>query len=148
VVATLLICEAAAYYKKQGLTLVDALDVLYKKYGYFTETVESITLKGLEGLADMKRIMETLRTNPPKELAGANVIEARDYLNKVVLYPAEGRKTATSLPVSDVLYYLLSDGSWVCVRPSGTEPKIKIYFGASSDDRLTELSAAAKALIG
>jgi phosphoglucomutase len=147
VVASLLICEAAAYYKKQGMTLLDALDKLYAKYGYFTETIESITLKGLEGLADMRRIMAGLRANPPINLAGANVTEARDYLNKVIVYPVEGRSEATALPVSDVLYYTLDDGCWVCVRPSGTEPKIKIYFGALSANRLSELKEAMKEVI-
>jgi phosphoglucomutase len=147
VVASLLICEAAAFYKKQGLTLLDALDNLYAKYGYYIEAIESITLKGLEGLADMRRIMAQLRDNPPISLAGVNVTEARDYLNKTIVYPLEGRREATTLPVSDVLYYALEDGSWVCVRPSGTEPKIKIYFGALSADKLTGLKTAMKEVI-
>jgi len=152
VVASLLLCEAAAYYKRQGMTLCDALEALYHKYGYYGESVDSITLKGVEGIADMKRIMTALRENPPMELAGAAVTEARDYLNKTVLYRPSGKKEATTLPVSDVLYYTLADGAWVCVRPSGTEPKIKLYFGVCADkaqatDRLKALSAAMKGLV-
>ncbi len=147
VVASLLLCEAAAFYKKQGLTLCDALKNLYDKYGYYAETVDFITLKGLEGLADMARIMSALRQNPPTELAGVKVTEARDYLTKTIRHPLENRSEATVLPVSDVLYYAFKDGSWVCVRPSGTEPKIKIYFGALSDERLSTLVAAVKGII-
>lgn len=129
VLASLLICEAAAYYRTKGQTLCDALAALYQKYGYYREAMESITLKGVEGLNDMKRIMDTLRAVPPTAAAGVSMIEARDYLNKTILYRPEGRTTPTVLPVSDVLHYTLEDGSWFCVRPSGTEPKIKLYFG-------------------
>jgi len=137
VVATLLVCEAAAFYMQQGISLYDALQNLYKKYGYYAESIESITLKGVEGVENIKKIMTSLRKNPPTSLAGANVIEARDYLQGPAI---------TGLPVSDVLYYVTDDNSWACVRPSGTEPKIKIYFGtkchdkASADAKLARLA--------
>jgi phosphoglucomutase len=153
VVSALLLCEAAAFYAKQGKTLLDALEDLYKKYGYFKESVDSITLKGVEGLADIKKIMTALRTAPPKEIAGSAVTEARDYLNKKILFPLENRTEPTVLPVSDVLHYTLADGSWLCIRPSGTEPKIKLYFGTrmpyggnARKEAETKLEALAAAL--
>ena len=116
--AILLLCEAAAYYKKEGKTLWDVMIEAYKKYGFFKESVESITLKGVEGLEDMRRIMTRLRENPPSQIGGINIVEKRDYINGF-----------DGLPNSDVLYYVLDDGSWACIRPSGTEPKIKLYIG-------------------
>ena len=116
--AVLLLCEAAAFYAKENKTLWDIMLDIYKKYGFYKEHVESITLKGVEGLADMRRIMTGLRENPPREVGGGAVLESRDY-----------EKGFGGLPKSDVIYYVLADGSWVCVRPSGTEPKIKLYFG-------------------
>jgi len=130
VAASLLVCEAAAFYRKQGLSLYDALLKCYEKYGLYKETIESITLKGVDGVQDIKRIMAALRNTPPKSLGGANVIEARDYQNKIIKNLATNTSEPTVLPVSDVLYYATADGSWACVRPSGTEPKIKLYFGA------------------
>ncbi|MDR1559346.1 MAG: phospho-sugar mutase [Clostridiales bacterium] len=153
VAATLMICEAAAWYAKEGKTLLDALSDIYKKYGYYKETIESITLKGIQGVEDMKKIMAGLRKNPPDEIAGVKVVEARDYKNREIKYPAENKTGPTGLPVSDVLYYVLADGSWFCVRPSGTEPKIKIYFGAkaggeeAASQRLSEVIAGVKKLI-
>ena len=130
VVASLLICEVAAFYRKQGVSLYDALLKLYDKYGLYKETIESITLEGVDGVQDIKRIMTALRNDPPKSLGGVSVVEARDYFNKIVKNLGTGATSSTTLPVSDVLYYATSDGSWACVRPSGTEPKIKLYFGA------------------
>jgi phosphoglucomutase len=155
--ACMLICEMAAFYQAKGMSLLDALDSLYVKYGYFNEAVESITLKGVEGLADMKKIMAGLRENPPIMLAGTKVTEARDYLRQEKRL-ASGEILPTMLPVSDVLYYSLADGSWACVRPSGTEPKIKLYFGTRvegdinqapvlAEKRLGELAAALKEII-
>jgi len=129
VAASLLICEAAAYYRQQGLSLHDALHGLYEKYGCFLEETQSITLKGVEGLQDIKRIMAGLRDNPPATLGGSKVVQIRDYLARQISYLPEGRTDTTDLPVSDVLYFAMEDGSWACVRPSGTEPKIKLYFG-------------------
>jgi len=127
--ASLLVCEAVAYYKRQGLSLYDVLHNLYKKHGLHVESTMSVTKKGAEGLQDIKRIMAGLRANTPQSLGGSRVIEARDYLNKCVKHLPDGLEEATGLPVSDVLYFAMADGSWACVRPSGTEPKIKLYFG-------------------
>ncbi|MDR2649795.1 MAG: phospho-sugar mutase [Clostridiales bacterium] len=154
VAAALMICEAAVWYAKQGKTLIDALNGIYKKYGYYKETIESITLKGIQGIEDMKKIMADLRLNPPAEIAGAQVVEVRDYKKRAINYLAEGKTGPTGLPVSDVLYYTLADDSWFCVRPSGTEPKIKIYFGVKADGeaaagkRISEVISGVKALIG
>jgi phosphoglucomutase len=156
VVASMLICEAAAFYRKQGISLYDALLALYEKYGIFREHVESITLKGVDGLNDMRRVMTALRDTPPTELAGSVVTEARDYQNRTIKDTTTGEVTAATLPVSDVLYYATADGSWACVRPSGTEPKIKLYFGAklpagSSEGeisaKLTAITADLKAVV-
>ena len=144
VVASLLICEAAAFYRKQGLSLYDALQELYKKYGLYRECIESITLKGVDGLSDIKRIMAYLRNNPPQSLAGSKVIEARDYQNRTIKNIETGVVTDSTLPVSDVLYYATDDGSWACVRPSGTEPKIKLYFGTKLPSGSTIDDAVAK----
>jgi phosphoglucomutase len=144
VVASLLVCEAAAFYRKQGISLYDALQGLYKKYGFYRECIESITLKGVDGLNDIKRIMAALREAPPKSLAGSNVTEARDYQNRTIKNLETGAVEAAVLPVSDVLYYATADGSWACVRPSGTEPKIKLYFGTKLPAGSTEDDAAAK----
>lgn len=133
VVASMLICEMAAYYKKQGLSLYEGLQEVYKKYGYYKESIESISLKGLTGLANIKKIMTSLRENPPASLGGIQVTEARDYKNSVSKDLRTGEESAIYLPAADVLYYVLEDGGWFCVRPSGTEPKIKIYFGARGD---------------
>jgi len=129
--ATLLVCEAAAFYRTQGLSLYDVLQKLYEKYGIYRESIESVTLKGVEGVEKIKRIMTALRKNPPATLAGLDVVEARDYVSGEVKNLQTGEIKPTNLPVSDVLYYATADGSWACVRPSGTEPKIKIYFGAN-----------------
>jgi phosphoglucomutase len=143
VVASLLICEAAAFYRKQGISLYDALVALYEKYGFYRETIESITLKGVDGLSDIKRIMAALRNAPPETLAGATVLEARDYQARTIKNIATGETVAATLPVSDVLYYATAE-SWACVRPSGTEPKIKLYFGAKLPSGATEADATAK----
>jgi len=145
--ASMLICEYAACLKSKGKTLVSALNGLYETYGYFKETTQSITLKGIEGQAAIKTIMEHLRDAPPKEVAGLAVTTARDYKKRVTTNLETGILENITLPVSDVLYYTLGDGSWFCVRPSGTEPKIKIYFGvkagsaAEADEKIKALSA-------
>lgn len=131
IAAALVICEAAAFYKKQGLSLYDALQSLYKKYGLHKETIVSITMKGVEGLQEIKGIMTNLRTSLPESLGGSRLVEMRDYLSGEITDITTGQTKATDLPVSDVLYFATEDGSWACVRPSGTEPKIKLYFGVS-----------------
>ncbi|MCL2405381.1 MAG: phospho-sugar mutase [Defluviitaleaceae bacterium] len=144
VVASLLVCEAAAHYKLQGLTLYDVLLQLYKKHGLHLELTTSLTMKGTEGLQDIQRIMASLRTQPPTSLGGSVLVESRDYLNKRIKYLHDGREEATSLPISDVLYFTTKDGSWACIRPSGTEPKIKLYFGICLPPTATMEDASAK----
>ncbi|MCL2574886.1 MAG: phospho-sugar mutase [Defluviitaleaceae bacterium] len=132
--AALLLCEAAAFYKVQGKTLFDALEDIHIRQGYHAEYTRSITLPGIEGAAKIKQIIADLRNNPPKALAGTEIIEIRDYI--------------ANAPSYDMLYYILSDQSWFCVRPSGTEPKVKIYLGANdttaeaAQNRLNTISAA------
>lgn len=133
VVATMLACELAAFYKSKGMTLYEGLQSLYKKYGYYKEELRSITLKGVEGVAKIKAILEELRVNPPKEVAGQEIIEARDYQIGKIKNLRSGEENETGLPSSNVLYYVLENG-WFCVRPSGTEPKVKFYFGVKATD--------------
>ncbi len=129
IVATMALCEAAAYYKTQGKTLWDAMIEMYEQYGYYKDAVKSVTLKGIEGLQKIQEIMDNLRKNPPAELAGHKVISARDYKKDTITDVATGEVKPTGLPSSNVLYYDLTDDAWVCVRPSGTEPKVKFYYG-------------------
>lgn len=129
IVATMALCEAAAYYKTQGKTLWDAMVDMYDKYGYYKDDIQSITLKGIEGLQKIQEILETLRKNPPTEVGGYKVLKARDYQADTIKDIATGEVTTTGLPKSNVLYYDLTDDAWLCVRPSGTEPKVKFYYG-------------------
>ena len=129
IVATMALCEAAAYYKNQGKTLWDAMVDMYEKYGYYKDDIKSITLKGIEGLQKIQEILETLRKNPPTEVGGYKVLKARDYQADTIKDTATGEVTSTGLPASNVLYYDLTDDAWLCVRPSGTEPKVKFYYG-------------------
>lgn len=133
VVATMLICELAAFYKTKDMTLYEGLQEVYKKYGYFKEDIKSITLKGIDGLKDMDKIMTYLRTSSPSNVNGAELIEIRDYKLGEIKNLVDNSVSNTNLPKSNVLYFTLSDKSWFCVRPSGTEPKIKIYFGVEED---------------
>ena len=129
IVATMALCEAAAYYKTKDMTLWDAMIEMYKRYGYYKDDIQSITLKGIEGLAKIQEILETLRKNPPAEIAGYKVLKARDYKADTIQDMQTGEVSSTGLPTSNVLYYDLSDDAWLCVRPSGTEPKVKFYYG-------------------
>ena len=129
VAATMVLCEAAAYYKIRGKTLWDAMIDMYEKYGYYKEDVKSITLKGIEGQEKIQRIMETLRAEAPRQIGDYPVVSARDYKKDTILSMKDGAVTPTGLPSSNVLYYDLTDDAWVCVRPSGTEPKVKLYYG-------------------
>lgn len=129
IVAVMALCEAAAYYKTQNLTLWDQMINIFEKYGYYKESQISITMKGIDGAEKIKAILENLRANPPKKFACYNVIEARDYKLGTIENYKNGTKSNTTLPSSNVLYYELEDDAWVCVRPSGTEPKIKFYIG-------------------
>ena len=129
IVATMALCEVAAYYKTQGKTLWDAMIDMYEKYGYYKDDIQAITLKGIEGLQKIQEIMETLRNETPSEIAGYKVLSARDYKKDTIKNMESGEMTKTGLPSSNVLYYDLSDEAWLCVRPSGTEPKVKFYYG-------------------
>ena len=129
IVATMALCEAAAYYKTQGKTLWDAMIEMYEEYGYYKDAIQSVSLKGIEGLQKIQEIMNTLREKPPVEIAGHKVISARDYKKDTITDIATGEVKPTGLPNSNVLYYDLTDDVWLCVRPSGTEPKVKFYYG-------------------
>lgn len=151
--ATAALCEAAAYYKQKGMTLWDAMVAMYEKYGYYKDAVKSIGLSGIEGLAKIQSIMETLRNNTPKEVGGYKVVFARDYKLDTIKDMASGEVKPTGLPSSNVLYYDLNDGAWICVRPSGTEPKIKFYYGIKgssmedADAKSEALGAAVMAMV-
>ena len=129
IVATMALCEAAAYYKTQGKTLWDAMIDMYEEFGYYKDAIQAVTMKGIEGLEKIQEIMTTLRQNPPAEFAGHKVTAVRDYKLDEITDLATGEKKPTGLPNSNVLYYELTDDAWVCVRPSGTEPKVKFYYG-------------------
>lgn len=129
IVATMALCEAAAYYKTQGKTLWDAMIEMYEQFGYYKDAIQSVTMKGIEGLQKIQEIMNSLRQNPPAEFAGHKVTAVRDYKADTITDVATGTVKPTGLPNSNVLYYELTDDAWVCVRPSGTEPKVKFYYG-------------------
>ena len=129
IVATMALCEAAAFYKSQGKTLWDAMIDMYERYGYYKDDIKSLTKKGIEGLQEIQNIMENLRNNPPTEIGGYKVTKFRDYKKDVIKDMQTGEETKTGLPNSNVLYFELTDDAWVCVRPSGTEPKVKFYYG-------------------
>ena len=153
IVASMALCEAAAYYKTKNMTLWDAMLAMYDKYGYYKDDVTAITLKGIEGLAKIQEIMNTLRENAPAEIGGYKVTAVRDYKKDTITDVATGTVTPTGLPSSNVLYYEMTDDAWVCVRPSGTEPKVKFYLGvkgtslADADAKSASLSEAVHALI-
>jgi len=146
VVVSLLACEMAAYYKTRGMSLCDGLNELYEKYGFYRESVESVTLKGVEGLNNISKLMTRLREAPPTALSNAKVTEIRDYKSGKVKNLVTGSERETGLPISNVLYFVLEDESWVCIRPSGTEPKIKVYFGVKAGS-LVEADARLEALV-
>lgn len=123
------LCEAAAYYMDKGMTLWDQMLAMYEKYGYFKEGIYTMTLEGEDGAKRIKEVMNNLRNNPPKELGGYKVIQTRDYENDTVTDMESGKTAPTGLPKSNVLYFDMTDDAWFCVRPSGTEPKIKFYAG-------------------
>ena len=141
-VAVMMLCEVAAYYKQQGKTLWDAMVDMYEEYGYYKEGLATMTLKGIDGAKEIQTMMTNFRENPPKELGGFQVLAVRDYKADVRVDLVSGEKSATGLPSSNVLYYELENNAWCCVRPSGTEPKIKFYFGVKG----TSLEDAAEKL--
>jgi phosphoglucomutase len=144
VMTSMLICEMAACYKKKGMTLYEGLMELYRKYGYYKESLTSITFKGKEGMEEMIKLINNLRNNPPKEVNSVKVVEIRDYLDY---------KGPVKLPQENVLQFVLEDKSWFCIRPSGTEPKLKIYFSvigetdAAADAEMTGIREGVGALI-
>ncbi|MDD4369945.1 MAG: phospho-sugar mutase [Anaerostipes sp.] len=127
--ATVALCEAAAYYATQGKTLWDVMTEMYDKYGYYLDKIISLEFAGLDGAEKIKSMIENFRANPPKVIGGLKVLKARDYGKDTILDIATGDVTPTGLPNSNVLYYELENDAWLCVRPSGTEPKIKFYYG-------------------
>ena len=153
VVAVMMLCEVAAWCKKQGKTLCDQMNEIYEKYGFYKETQYSITMKGIDGAKEIKALMEKIRNNPPKAFGDLKVNEFRDYESGEVLDNRDGSKHGTGLPKSNVLYFDLTENSWCCARPSGTEPKIKFYMGvkgSSKEDaakKVEDLTAAVKAMI-
>lgn len=148
VVAVMALCEAAAYYKTQGITLWDQMLNIYNKYGYYKEDLFTMTFKGADGAKKMQDMMDAYRKNTPKQVGAYKVLRLRDYKNDVITDLATGETTPTGLPKSNVLYFELENDAWFCVRPSGTEPKIKFYAGIKgtsledSSKKLDELMEA------
>ena len=131
--AVCMLCEVAAFYKSQGKTLWDGMIDMYEKYGYYREGIATMTLKGIDGAAQIQQIMDRARQSTPAKLGAFDVLVVRDYKADTRKDLKTGEVTATGLPSSNVLYYELSDNAWCCVRPSGTEPKIKFYVGVKGD---------------
>ena len=142
VVAVMALCEAAAYYKTQGITLWDQMLNIYNKYGYYKEDLFTMTFKGADGAKKMQDMMDAYRKNTPKQVGAYKVLRLRDYKNDVITDLATGETIPTGLPTSNVLYFELENDAWFCVRPSGTEPKIKFYAGIKG----TSLEDSAKKL--
>lgn len=144
VIASMLICEMAAYYKNKGMTLYEVLMLLYKKYGFYKESLNSITFTGKEGMEEMVRLIDALRNDLPEVVNGIKVEEVRDYLDY---------QGPVKLPKENVLQFILEDKSWFCIRPSGTEPKLKIYYAVigndqgDADGRMTRLRAGVEAIV-
>jgi phosphoglucomutase len=147
--AVLIAAEMGAYYKSKGMTLYQALEELFETYGYFKEDLISITLKGKEGLEKIKNVLQFLRSESPEQVAGQDVTVKEDYQRQQRIYAKTGKEEAIDLPPSDVLKYFLEDGTWFCIRPSGTEPKLKIYIGvngSSSVDASEKLATVKKGI--
>jgi phosphoglucomutase len=135
IVAVMILCEAAAFYKSQGISLYEQMEKIFKKYGYFKEKTIAVTLKGIEGMEQIKSIMEGYRNNPPKTVGGYQILKCRDYMADTITDNLTGDVLPTGLPKSDVLYYEMNDDAWCAIRPSGTEPKIKFYFGVKGENK-------------
>ena len=149
--AVCMLCEVAAFYKSQGKTLWDGMIDMYEKYGYYREGISTMTLKGIDGAAQINEIMTKARAAEPKKFGDYQVIAIRDYKNDTRKDMTTGKVEPTGLPSSNVLYYELNDNAWCCVRPSGTEPKIKFYFGVkgvSLEDSQAKLDALSAEVLG
>jgi len=150
VVAVMALCEAAAYYKSKGITLCEQMEKLYQKYGFYKESLFFQTFPGAEGKAKIDGLMDALRNEPPKQVGPFKVTALEDYKKSVRTDIATGETSALTLPESNVLYFELEDGAWFCVRPSGTEPKIKYYAGVKgtdAQDAADKLEALSKAVV-
>lgn len=153
VVATMALCEAAAYYKRKNMTLWDAMIALYERYGYYKDDIISVTMKGIEGLSKIQGIMTSLRENSPAEVGGYKVLAIRDYKEDTRKELETGKMTKTGLPSSNVLYFEMEGDTWLCIRPSGTEPKIKLYYGVKgssledADNKSKKLGESVKAML-
>ena len=149
----MMLCEAAAYYKDKGLTLWDQMIKMYEKYGFYKETIATFTLKGADGAARIQEIMNNVRTIMPTKIGDHSVLQFRDYkLDKTIDIKSK-KEGKTGLPNSNVLYFDLDNNAWCCIRPSGTEPKIKLYMGVKgksikdSEEKLNKLRKAMIKLI-
>ena len=150
VVAVMAFAEAAAYYKTQGLSLYDKINEMFEKYGYWQDQVKSITLEGKEGIEKIGKTIENLRSDAPTELGGYKVLKIRDYKLGTIKTVATAEEVPTGLPESNVLYYELEEGAWVAIRPSGTEPKLKFYYGlkgSSEADAKAKIDALGNAVV-
>jgi len=153
VVAAMALCEAACYYKDKGMTLWDAMLSLYEKYGYYLEDTVSLTMKGASGIEKIQSIMQGLRAKELRQIGRYRVLNMRDYKTDSLIDYEHNIKSNTGLPISDVIYYELENNSWVCVRPSGTEPKLKLYIGAGgkneteANDNMEHLKTAIRAAV-
>ncbi|MDO5409611.1 MAG: phospho-sugar mutase [Lachnospiraceae bacterium] len=149
VVAVMALCEVAAWCKHQGITLCDQMRNLFETYGYYKEGLCTVTLKGQDGAKKIAAMMEKIRNDVPKAIGGLTVTQFRDYREDVLVDCASGTRTTTGLPTSNVLYFELEDAAWCCIRPSGTEPKIKFYIGvrgANEADACKKLETLTKAV--
>lgn len=135
IAAVMLLCEAAAYYKSKGMTLWDQMQAMYQKYGYYCENTKSLTLEGVEGAKKIQEILNNLKKNPLTQIANHKVLEFRDYNEGIIRNMVTGEEKPTGLPKSNVLYYELEGNNWCCIRPSGTEPKIKCYTGSKGTSK-------------
>ena len=151
--AVMALCEVAAWCKHQGMTLCDQMETLYRKYGYYKEGQVSIVLEGADGAEKIKSMMTAMREKEVKKIGEYKVLKFRDYDRNVIRNLVTGEVTETGLPKSNVLYYELENNSWCCVRPSGTEPKIKLYMGIKANSmemankKLDELKEAMESLV-
>ncbi len=151
VVAVMALCEAAAWYRHQGTTLCGRMDQLFEKYGYYKEGLSTLTLKGQDGAKKIQEMMESIRKDIPAQIGGLKVTQFRDYTEDTMIDYPTGERKPTGLPKSDVLYFELEGGAWCCIRPSGTEPKIKFYIGVKGTDEQDaegQLEAIKQALLG